>query len=128
VTRRRVLAFLADVPGHSPPAVTADGAGAFATGRYRNLFAEAGRTEAEIDARIARAWKQLFEGDLETERLFFPSGTNENGPLAYIPDIQHTDVRSEGMSDGMMIAVQPSGRSTSRRVASSATTAASSTR
>ena len=49
---------------------------------------------------------QLFEGDLERERLFFPSGTNENGPLAYIPDIQHSDVRSEGMSYGMMIAVQ----------------------
>ena len=87
----------------APPS---DGAGAFATGKYRNLFVEAGHTEAETDAKIARAWKQLFEGDPETERLFTPSGRNENGPLAYIPDIQHTDVRSEGMSYGMMIAVQ----------------------
>ena len=87
-------------------ATTTDGAGAYATGKYRNLFAEAGRTPQEVDARIARAWKQLFEGDLETQRLYFPSGANENGPLAYIPDIQHTDVRSEGMSYGMMIAVQ----------------------
>jgi len=83
-----------------------DGAGAFATGQYRNLFAEAGHSEAEIDARIARAWRTLFEGNPETERLFTPQGSNENGPLAYIPDIQHTDVRSEGMSYGMMIAVQ----------------------
>ena len=89
--------------GAAPPA---DGAGAFATGKYRNLFVEGGHTEADVDAKIARAWKQLFEGDPETERLFTPSGRNENGPLAYIPDIQHTDVRSEGMSYGMMIAVQ----------------------
>src|SRR5512147_1855000 len=51
-----------------------DGSGAFATGKYRNLFAEAGHTEAEIDARVARAWKKLFEGDPETERHFTPSG------------------------------------------------------
>ena len=83
-----------------------DGAGAFATKRYRNLFTEAGRSPAEIDAKIEKAYKQLFEGDLETERLYFPAGRNEHGPLAYIPDIQHTDVRSEGMSYGMIIAVQ----------------------
>jgi oligosaccharide reducing-end xylanase len=83
-----------------------DGKGAYSTGRYRNLFAEAGRSKAEIDAKIARAYGQLFHGDKDTELLFFPSGSNENGPLAYIPDIQHTDVRSEGMSYGMMIAVQ----------------------
>jgi oligosaccharide reducing-end xylanase len=89
--------------GEAPPA---DGAGAYATGTYRNLFAEAGHSKAEIDARIARAWEQLFHGDEETQRLYFPSGENENGPLAYIPDIQHHDVRSEGMSYGMMITVQ----------------------
>ena len=87
-------------------ALTSDGAGAYATGKYRNLFVEAGHTETEVDARIARAFEQLFRGDKETERLYFPSGENENGLLAYIPDIQHTDVRSEGMSYGMMIAVQ----------------------
>ena len=61
---------------------------------------EAGHTEAETDAKIARAWKQLFEGDPETERLFTPSGRNENGPLAYIPDIQHTDVAPRGCPTG----------------------------
>jgi oligosaccharide reducing-end xylanase len=83
-----------------------DGSGAYATRRYRNLFAEAGHTQPEVDARIARAYAQLFQGDRETERLYFPSGENGNGPLAYIPDIQHDDVRSEGMSYGMMITVQ----------------------
>jgi oligosaccharide reducing-end xylanase len=86
--------------------LTTDGEGAYATGKYRNLFVEAGHTQQEVDARIARAFEQLFRGDEETQRLYFLSGENENGPLAYIPDIQHTDVRSEGMSYGMMIAVQ----------------------
>ncbi len=85
---------------------TADGKGAFATRNYRNLFAEAGHGEKEIEAKIAKAYDQLFHGDRETQLLYFPSGRNENGPLAYIPDIQHTDVRSEGMSYGMMITVQ----------------------
>ena len=119
MTRRGILTLLVaasgglvtpagavDEPARPTPAVTADGSGAYATGRYRNLVAELGRTEKEIDARVERAWRQLFEGDLETERLYFPSGKSEDGPLAYIPDIQHSDVRSEGMSYGMMIAVQ----------------------
>jgi oligosaccharide reducing-end xylanase len=84
----------------------ADGAGAYATGRYRNLFAEAGHSAAEIDAKIQKAYQQLFHGNPATEGLLVPAGSNANGPLAYIPDIQHTDVRSEGMSYGMMIAVQ----------------------
>ena len=90
----------------APASAREDGQGAFATGTYRNLFAEAGHGGREIDAKIAMAWKQLFEGDPASEALYTPAGRNENGPLAYIPDIQHTDVRSEGMSYGMMIAVQ----------------------
>jgi len=83
-----------------------DGPGASVRGAYRNLFVEAGHSPQEVDAKIEAAYRQLFHGDLQEERLYFPSGENENGPLAYIPDIQHTDVRSEGMSYGMMITVQ----------------------
>ena len=96
----------ANAPAVRTAARPDDGKGAFATGKYRNLFAEAGYAQREIDARIDRACDQLFYGDKDTQRLYTPAGTNENGPLAYIPDIQHTDVRSEGMSYGMMIAVQ----------------------
>jgi len=103
------LAGIGAQGGRSPsprqPAA-ADGAGAFATGKYRNLFVEAGHGPREVEARITRAYQQLFHGDPETQRLYTPSGRNQNGPLAYIPDIQHTDVRSEGMSYGMVIAVQ----------------------
>jgi oligosaccharide reducing-end xylanase len=81
-------------------------AGAFATGNYRNLFAEAGRSPAEVAAKINSAFQQLFHGDPKTEAVYFLAGTNANGALAYLHDIQSRDVRSEGMSYGMMIAVQ----------------------
>jgi oligosaccharide reducing-end xylanase len=83
-----------------------DGKGAFATGKYRNLFAEIGHSPDEIKAKVDKAYNQLFHGDLQTQALFIHAGKNANGPLAYIPDVQHTDIRSEGMSYGMMIAVQ----------------------
>ncbi|MFO1486839.1 MAG: glycosyl hydrolase family 8 [Verrucomicrobiota bacterium] len=38
--------------------------------------------------------------------MFYPAGTNTSGPLAYMLDVINQDVRSEGMSYGMMIAVQ----------------------
>ncbi len=81
-------------------------AGAFATGRYRNLFAEAGRSRREIANKIDAAFQQLFHGDPETQAVYYPAGRNANGPLAYLSDINNRDVRSEGMSYGMMIAVQ----------------------
>jgi oligosaccharide reducing-end xylanase len=81
-------------------------AGAFATGRYRNLFAEAGHSQAEIRAKIDAAFQQLFHGDPDTQTVYYDAGRNANGPLAYLSDINNKDVRSEGMSYGMMIAVQ----------------------
>jgi oligosaccharide reducing-end xylanase len=83
-----------------------EGAGAFANGKYRNLFVEAGHSQREVTAQINRTFEQLFHGDPNTQALYFPVGKNTNGPLAYIFDINSNDVRSEGMSYGMMIAVQ----------------------
>jgi oligosaccharide reducing-end xylanase len=84
-------------------AAFAEGPGAFASGRQRNLFHELlGRTEAETDAKIQAAWQQFTGGDEQTQRLFYPVA----GDMAYVPDINSQDVRSEGMSYGMMIAVQ----------------------
>jgi oligosaccharide reducing-end xylanase len=88
------------------PTVRAAGSGAFATGHYRNLFAEAGHSQKEISRKIEVAFQQLFHGDPETETVYYPAGRNKNGPLAYLTDINNRDVRSEGMSYGMMIAVQ----------------------
>jgi oligosaccharide reducing-end xylanase len=84
----------------------ANGPGAFATGHYRNLFAENGHSQKEIQARVDSAFQQLFHGDPGTQAVYYSAGANSNGPLAYITDIKHKDVRTEGLSYGMMIAVQ----------------------
>jgi oligosaccharide reducing-end xylanase len=83
-----------------------DGNGAFATGNYRNLFAEAGHSQKEITEKINAAFQQLFYGDPNKQAIYYSAGSNANGPLAYIWDVASNDVRSEGMSYGMMIAVQ----------------------
>jgi oligosaccharide reducing-end xylanase len=76
--------------------------GAVATGIYPNVLAEIGLTEEAIQARINEVWQSLFYGDDETERIYYPVGED----MAYILDVNNQDVRSEGMSYGMMIAVQ----------------------
>lgn len=80
--------------------------GAFLTKQYRNLFLEAGHSQKDISARIQTAFDQLFHGNPDTQAVYYGAGGNENGPLAYLSDINNRDVRSEGMSYGMMIAVQ----------------------
>jgi oligosaccharide reducing-end xylanase len=77
------------------------------THRYPNLFVERlGRSPAETRAKVDAAFRQLFHGDGQEQRLYFETGANANGPLAYITDWANNDARTEGMSYGMMIAVQ----------------------
>lgn len=76
--------------------------GAVSAPRYRNLFTEyLGKSAAESDARVQGAWHQLVAGDPDTHRLVFAVRDE-----AFIPDIVHHDVRTEGLSYGMMVAVQ----------------------
>lgn len=90
----------ADVPRNP------DGTGAYATGKYRNLFAEIGKSPQEIRRKIDAAFQQLFHGNQTNEAVYYEAGTNADGLLAFVTDIKHRDVRSEGLSYGMMIAVQ----------------------
>jgi oligosaccharide reducing-end xylanase len=90
----------------SATAQPGDGNGAYKTGHYRNLFAEAGHSQADIRKKIDAAYKQLFSGDPQEQAIYFAAGQNTNGPLAYVTDWANHDVRTEGMSYGMMIAVQ----------------------
>jgi oligosaccharide reducing-end xylanase len=83
-----------------------DGTGAYATGSYRNLFAEGGHSQKEISGKIDAAFAQLFHGNPETQSVYFSAGKNALGPLAYVTDWNNHDVRTEGMSYGMMIAVE----------------------
>lgn len=72
-----------------------------------NLFASLlDKTPAEVQNKIQTAFQQLFYGDNKKERVYYPAGENASGSLAYILDVNSQDVRSEGMSYGMMIAVQ----------------------
>lgn len=87
-------------------AMPGNGEGAYKTRKYRDLFAEQGHSPSETQAKIQKAFQQLFHGDAQEERLYFETGVNENGPLAYITDWANNDARTEGMSYGMMIAVQ----------------------
>lgn len=52
------------------------------------------------------AFQQLFHGDPANQTVYYTAGNNSNGPIAYITDIKHHDVRTEGLSYGMMIAAQ----------------------
>jgi oligosaccharide reducing-end xylanase len=83
-----------------------DGTGAYATGKYRNLFAEDGHSAPEIHDKIDAAYRQLFHGDPQTQAIAFAAGSNANGPLMYVTDWANHDVRTEGVSYGMMITVQ----------------------
>lgn len=84
----------------APPVLPTEGA--FYTGKYRNLFLEAGYTQAQVDQRLEDLWRTYFEGDKDNERLYY----EVDGDMAYIPDVANNDVRSEGMSYGMMLCVQ----------------------
>ncbi len=106
VTCVALLALGMTAAAQRRPASPGAASGAFATGRYRNLFQEGGRSQEEIRKKIDATFQQLFHGDPANETVFYWSGENANGRLAYLSDINNNDVRSEGMSYGMMIAVQ----------------------
>ena len=84
-----------------PDAPTPASVGAVSTGKYRNMFKELGYSDAEIDKKVESAWQKFFYGTDE-ERIYYPVGKD----MAYIYTADTDDVRSEGMSYGMMICVQ----------------------
>lgn len=68
---------------------------------YHNLFLEAGFSQEEIDNRLEEIWNAFFYGS-EDERIYFPAGED----MGYLCDTGNDDVRTEGMSYGMMLCVQ----------------------
>jgi oligosaccharide reducing-end xylanase len=95
-----------DAPPEAVKRYPGDGEGAYKTGTYRDLFAERGHTPQESRARVDAAFEQLFHGDKDTQAIYYEVRANANGPMAYITDVANHDARTEGMSYGMMIAVQ----------------------
>ncbi len=74
--------------------------GAFNTDNYQNLLYDYGYSKKEIKEKIEECWQALFfDEDL---KFYHETGANR----AYITDTGNNDVRTEGMSYGMMAAVQ----------------------
>jgi len=85
--------------GQSPKVGAAAHQRALKPGTYRNLFREAGYKQAEIDRKIETAYHDIFEGP---QRVYFEVGDS----MGYVSDVKNHDARTEGLSYGMMIAVQ----------------------
>lgn len=68
---------------------------------YRNVFEEAGYQKKEIEKRKNEIFNKLFYG-LPEERIYHPA----EDFMGYIEDTGNHDVRTEGMSYGMMMCVQ----------------------
>lgn len=67
---------------------------------YRNIFAEAGYSSKEIEQKISGCFNEIFYG----KNKFFHM--TEDREMAYLEDTGNHDVRTEGMSYGMMMCVQ----------------------
>jgi oligosaccharide reducing-end xylanase len=70
---------------------------------YPNAFRDLlGKSDGEIAAKIADTFNQLFHGDAKSQAIFVPTGTDQ----AYILDVLHGEIRTEGIGLGMIIAVE----------------------
>ena len=66
---------------------------------YRNVFAEAGYPEKEIQEKVEKCFQEIFYGE---DRFYHPVGED----MAYFEDTGNNDARTEGMSYAMMMCVQ----------------------
>ena len=75
--------------------------GAYYNGQYLNRLERLGYSQAEIDNKLESAFEEMFYGP-EGVRLCHCAGPD----MMYIEDTGNHDVRTEGMSYGMMLCVQ----------------------
>lgn len=88
--------------GGAPSAGAAGAAGAPAR-LYPNLFAELlGKTEDEITNKLESDFQQLFYGDPATEAIY----VEVDDDTAYVWDPRAMEVRADGFSNALLIAVQ----------------------
>ena len=73
--------------------------GGFETGKYRNVFVDMGYQPADVDTKLKEVFNDVFRGP---NKVYFEVGDT----MGYVSDIKNHDARTEGMSYGMMIAVQ----------------------
>lgn len=82
-----------------PKALVPAEKGGFETQSYRNVFVEAGYAPEAVEAKLNEVFEEVFFGP---DKVYF----EVEDSLAYVSDIKNKDVRTEGMSYGMMVAVQ----------------------
>jgi oligosaccharide reducing-end xylanase len=66
---------------------------------YPNFFKLTGYKQADIDRKLAKAYYDVFEGP---NKVYFVV----DDTTAYVSDVKNHDARTEGLSYGMMVAVQ----------------------
>ena len=82
---------------------TIPGDGCTPPAAYANLFvAVSGHTQEETDAKVNAAWNQLYNPSNANTVYYNGPGSDES----YVKDTGNNDVRTEGMSYGMMTALQ----------------------
>ncbi|WP_075341627.1 glycosyl hydrolase family 8 [Tenacibaculum agarivorans] len=92
-----------DSGGDTRPAPVIPDQPSFVTDVYRNMFVESGKNEVAVQQKLDQLWNRYFvNGNIDSERLMYEVGND----MAYILDTGNNDIRSEGMSYGMMICVQ----------------------
>ena len=67
--------------------------------KYKNMFLKAGYKKKAIDKKLSKAYYDIFEGP---NRVYFEVGDS----MGYVSDVKNKDIRTEGMSYGMMVGVQ----------------------
>ena len=78
-----------------------DGSGAYYMGFYTSPFKTyLGKSDEEIQQKLDDLWNHYFKGNINSKIYY------DRGDEAYILDVNDNDVKSVGMSWGMMIAVQ----------------------
>ena len=73
--------------------------GGFETGKYRNVFVDMGYSQADVDAKLQEVFNDVFRGP---NKVYFEVGDS----MGFVSDIKNHDARTEGMSYGLMVAVQ----------------------
>ena len=72
-------------------------------GSYPNAFRDLlSKSDNDIANKLADTFDQLFHGDPTNEAIFVPVGTDQ----AYISDVLHNEIRTEGIGMGMMVSVE----------------------
>ncbi len=75
---------------------------AWESGNHKNFFVEFGIADEEaVQDKVRSAYEQLFFGNEMTERLFYETADGDG----FISSYDSRDIRSEGMSYGMIISV-----------------------